>query len=188
MLLSLATFAGAALGCGDGSTSERAAQRTSTLAAAPSLTAAAHPDSDGDHDRNDDEGLAGNDMSHKAASTEARAVAALVHRYYAAAAAADGASACPLLVATLARLAASHSKSFGPSYLRGRGCAHILSQLFRHMHADLVSDASTMRVVEVRVEGPHGFAVLHTRRRLLSKLLVQREAESWRVASLLATQ
>ena len=132
----------------------------------------------------DDSGIRA--FGHAANVTEQKAVVEMVERYYAAAAAADGAAACPMIVASLAR-AIPHDIGSppGPPYARGKTCAVVMSKVFRENHRQLAAEAATLKVSGVRVE--HGLV-----RALLSFtslpgrwLSIAREGGAWKVHELL---
>jgi hypothetical protein len=118
---------------------------------------------------------------------EERAVAAVVERYYAMAAAGDGAGACGLLNPSLAGAVPVDYGRNGPSYLRaGKTCAAVLALLFRHYHRQL---AAPVAVTGVRVSGGgQAYAQLGSTTMPASYTVVQREGGVWRLTQLLANE
>jgi hypothetical protein len=144
-------------------------------------------DEDGDdpHQRgpyqNDDDGLL-RSYGGRAGAADTRAIATLVKRYYIASTAGDGARACSLLSATLAKGLASQPS--GPDHRPG-GCATALAQLLSQQHSHLASeDPSTMTVTGVYVKGIQGLATLGFRKSWESEILLQREGPKWKLNAL----
>jgi hypothetical protein len=117
----------------------------------------------------------------RARPATARAIAALVRRYYAASLAADGASACALLDASLAKaLAAQSGAPRSPA-----ACAAALSPLLAQEHQHVLSeDPATMTVIGVYANGVIGLALVGFRNAPESDLLLAREAHAWKIDSL----
>jgi hypothetical protein len=108
-----------------------------------------------------------------------RAIASVVERYYAAAAAKDGAAGCPLLLASLARsVSEDFTQGDGALYRGVRTCAAVLSFFFRHYRA-LIADAVT--VADVRVEGDMAQVVLGSRTVPAAKTFLSRQNGSWKL-------
>jgi hypothetical protein len=133
---------------------------------------------DGDHD-------AIPDLGQPAGAADRRAIIALIGRYYASAAAGEGAKACPMLYALSAERFVEEQRHPGnksPS-LRGT-CAQILSQLFKQRHHELVGDAAAHRVLAVRVQGNRGLALVRfgaPRELRELEVLVHREHGAWKM-------
>jgi hypothetical protein len=154
-------------------------------------------DMDGDNDRDSDEGM--RTAGYEASPSDHRAIAAAVKRYYAIAVARDGKRACAMLVPSLAKAVPIDYGRYGAPYLHGKHCAPIMSKLFTHLRRLVLAVANTMKLIDVRLEGDHGYAALHvnapclreacvlnTRKLNLVNLLFKREGKSWKIASLLA--
>jgi hypothetical protein len=99
------------------------------------------------------------DFGHAASAQEARAIAVLVGRYYAAARAADGARACALMFYILREsVPERYGRPPGPRYLAGlHTCPAVLGRVFARFHAQL---ATPPTVTAVRVEGKQAYALL----------------------------
>jgi hypothetical protein len=127
---------------------------------------------------------------HPASALEARIVAALVRRYYAAAAAGDGELACSLIYSVLAspsklpRVAESYAPAPSAPPLAGKSCGYIMSLLFRENHRQLVADAVTLELTGVRVEGRRCLVLLAFKSKPERELPLEREHGAWKVASL----
>jgi hypothetical protein len=118
-----------------------------------------------------------------AIAAERRAIAALVKRYYAAAAASDGAKACPLIYSTLEEaIPEDYGQPPGPAYARGKTCAVVMSKLFGHAHSQL---AGRFEVTGVRVEGREARALLGSSTVPASFVVVKRERGAWKIGALL---
>jgi hypothetical protein len=132
---------------------------SSSVAAAATASSVALPeverrgdadnDSDGYGEALDDEKMA---FGHPASSADARAVTALVKRYYAAGAAGDGAAACHLIYSTLAEsVPEDYGRPPGPPSLRGTTCAVVISKMFKPLQRRLSVESATLKVAAVRV-------------------------------------
>jgi hypothetical protein len=121
---------------------------------------------------------------HPANTAVRRATGRVLERYYAAAAAGDGVSACSLLPSDLARsVPEAYGQGAGPAYLRGgKTCQAVMSMLFKHFHGQLV-EAPT--VVGVLIQGDRAQVVLSSRRMRASHVFLQRQGSSWKVDELL---
>jgi hypothetical protein len=132
------------------------------------------------HDADDSMTLA---YGHAAGPVDTRAVAALVKRYYAAAAAGDGKGACSMLLPSLAKAAPEDYGEFGPQYLRGgKTCEAVLSLLFEHFHNTLTAPVG---VTGVRVEGNQAHALVGSATMSASYITLQRERGVWALNELL---
>jgi hypothetical protein len=116
-------------------------------------------------------------------ASDSRAIAALVKRYYAAAAAANGARACPLIYSLFAEaIPEDYGRGAGPAYSRGNTCAVVMSKLFKHNHAQL---PAKIVVTAVRVNGNQARALIGSVAAPASYLLLRRERGVWKVDALL---
>ncbi len=108
-----------------------------------------------------------------------RAIATLIERYYTAAAAADGARACPLLYSALLA---------GLDEGGAAGCAAALSSLFKQQHELLRQEnVATMVVFDVRVKDGVARALVGFKTTPIGKFDIRREAGGWKIDSLLDT-
>jgi hypothetical protein len=133
------------------------------------------------HDSDDSSILA---YGHAAGAAKKRAIAAAVKRYYMAAAAGDGATACSMLVSSIARAAPEdYGQAPGPAYLRGaKTCAAVMSLLFKHDHSQLTG---MIAVTGVRVEGNQARALLGSTTMPAGYISVERERGAWKIDALL---
>ena len=129
---------------------------------------------------------------HGANEVDDQAVTALVKRYYAAAAAGDGAMGCSLMLASLANESdlgeaaeGAYPPAPGAPVLRGESCGQIVSLLFKEDHERLAADSATMVVIGVRIKRDRGLALLGFRTMPERYIPVQRERGVWRIDSLL---
>jgi hypothetical protein len=114
-------------------------------------------DRDNDGDQNDDDGKVLG-YGHAADAADRRTSIGLVTRYFAAAAAEDGAKACASLVPFIAE-SVPEDDGHQPG-LRGKTCAVVMSKLFKVHHQLLTMKSATLRVIGVRVEGDKALAIL----------------------------
>jgi hypothetical protein len=179
------------------STAGTSAAHTSTNATAskPPAVAPAALDSRVDADKDNDIGAAYDDTSnsneltfgHAASRSERRAIVALVKRYYATALAGNGARGCTLIYSTLAEAAPEDDgrEADAPAFSRGATtCAAVLSDLFRHYHAQLAAEVPKLVVTNVRLEEHHGFAFLSFGKLPERKISVQREGHVWKMSQI----
>jgi hypothetical protein len=121
---------------------------------------------------------------HEAGPGDNTAVRALLKRYFALAAAADGKRACSLIYPLEAEsIVEKTEESGGSSASRGLSCASVVSDEFRRRHRELAVKSATMHVVSVRVGGDLGTAALSFSGEPESYLLLRREGV-WKLASL----
>lgn len=127
------------------------------------------------------------DYGHAASAADARAITALVKRYYRAAAANDGASACRMLVAIVAEdVPEEYGQSPSPAYLRGKTCAAVMSKLFKLHHRQISAESPTRAVTQVRVGEGKGWVVLQSASTPEPrKIAVRREGGLWKIKDLL---
>jgi hypothetical protein len=161
VLLSLGSTACGETGKGARSTS-RASPNTAAAGSASVSTASAvtlpqiefKSDPDLDSDSYGNEPDSENKLfGHPASAADVRAVTRLVKRYYAAAAAGDGAAACRLIYSVFAEaIREDYGRPPGPPSLRGKTCAAVMSKLLEQLHKRLNLDSATLRVGAVRVE------------------------------------
>jgi hypothetical protein len=121
---------------------------------------------------------------HAASARDKLLITALVKRYYAVAAVADGTRACPLMYSILAEaVPEDYGEGAGPVYARGKTCPIVMSKLFAHYRAQL---SAPIRVVRVRVSGNQAQALLGSAAMPAGSLTVRREHGVWKVGALLA--
>ncbi|MGC2374862.1 MAG: hypothetical protein WA484_13400 [Solirubrobacteraceae bacterium] len=124
-------------------------------------------------------------FGHAAGVADNQAVAELVRRYYAAAAAHDDARACSLTYYILAEsIPEEYGGPPGPQYLRGAStCQAVLSRVFEHFHTQLIDPP---QVTGVRVNGDVAYALLAWRTLPAGYMQVRREGRSWKIDRVLA--
>jgi hypothetical protein len=125
-------------------------------------------------------------LGRAASPREAQVIAALVRRYYAAAAAGDATRACGLLYYIVEEsLPEEYGRPPGPPYLSGAdSCEAVLSRVFARFHAQL---ALAPTVTGVRVEGDHADALLGWTKLGAGFIEVKREGDVWKIDTPLAT-
>jgi hypothetical protein len=177
-----------AVGCGasgsGGTTTPSNVANTATLP---------QPELKGDSDSDSDSYGLGPDpdtsrtFGYPVSASEARAITALVKRYYAIAATEDGARACTTMYSALAEsLAETYGGPYGVPSLRGTTCAQVLSKLFKQRHGSIAADSATLRVVAVRALGRRGSVLLSFGgKRPTHYMEMRRELGSWKIDRML---
>jgi hypothetical protein len=123
----------------------------------------------------------------RASASEARVATALVKRYYADAAAGDGAKACLLIYTLFAEaIPEDYGQPPGPPALRGKSCAVVMTKLFAQEHERLLADSASMRVTGVRVLGNQGRVLLGFTTTPASYLLLHKQRGGWRISGTIA--
>ncbi len=193
----LATLALCALlaGCGSANAPSQSASVNRASASSPSKTpsaslgtaaSGAYLESDADQDGDDPyhRGRAEDDdtpflrsYGPQANPTDRSAIAALLKRYYAAAAAGDGAAACQELSATLALgLTAGQS---------GATCASVVTPLLAEQRQRFAADqVASMVLIQARVKNGLGLAEVGFKAAPISQIVVKREHGTWKVDAL----
>jgi hypothetical protein len=146
------------------------------------------PDSKNNTENNDDREV--EYYGHAANAADKGTATAFAKRYFAAAAADDGATACSLLVPNLAKaIPRSYGKAPNPTYVRGKTCAEVMSKLFNHRHRRMVAEAARLEVTSVRIAHETAFILLAFRtipeRRYMG---VKREGDTWKLEALLDSE
>lgn len=196
-----------AAGCGGTGSAARsssgsaAVDSSTAVAAAPAKPAKSYRTGDSDvDDENGKEGLGNHDddpltlYGHAAGPVDRRNITALLERYYAAAAADEGAKACSLLYSSLARdprltKTVPEDRFSFPLHVRvlpGESCSRVTSRLFRLRHRSLSLEAPTLQVINLRVDGAHGDAVLGFKTAPEQWIPIARQDGVWKVHALLA--
>jgi hypothetical protein len=120
---------------------------------------------------------------HEAPAGEKQTITALVKRYYAAAGAGDGKTACSLLYTPLAKsVPEDYGKPPGPTYSRGKTCAVVMSKTFRHLPGPR-ADITATEVTDVRIYHDHGFAELRSKTMPKGEIFIERQNGSWKIGA-----
>jgi hypothetical protein len=120
-----------------------------------------------------------------AGKADARAVAAIVRLYYAAAATDDGRAACSLLQPTAAEaLVEQYGPRKGPPELRGTTCAQIASRLFKRYRRELTEGAATLEVPIVQVRDGRAWAVVDLGRPREYVAFLHRAGTGWKLTAM----
>jgi hypothetical protein len=198
VLLAIALLGTGTNACGSNKSTSSAvrpsnAARTGSATATSTASAAAAQDyTKIDGDKDNDIGLTASDdtnssalnYAHAASTADRRAVTALVKRYYATAAAGDGAKACSMLYITLAEAVVEDygHGSAGPSYLsQGTTCPAVLGLLFKHLHGQLTAELAVLKVRRVRLDRRHGFAILSFGKLPERKISIREQRHTWKI-------
>lgn len=129
------------------------------------------------------------DFGHAANTADRRAITSVVERYYAAVAREDGATACSVIVSSLANTVPEDlGRPPGPDFARGNTCAVVMSKVFREFGRQLRAYAARLEVTGVRLEGDHGVAVLGFKSLPGRQIRVAREGGVWKMDALLDSE
>jgi hypothetical protein len=195
-LLAVAVVSVALEACGSAQHTHVTAGSSSTEPSSPATASSSSPSAgywkhDGDLDDNeppsrheelDDYPLL-NSYGPPATPPETRPIAALVKRYYAAAAAGDSTAVCSML-------RSSFAEELGQGDAKGAAsCAAAIRPLLAQQHDQLTADqVSTMVLIGARLKGDLGIAVLGFQHAPESTILVEREAGAWKIGELLGNE
>jgi hypothetical protein len=119
-----------------------------------------------------------------------RTITAIAKRYFAAAAAADGAATCPLIVLDLvAAIPGNFGKAPNPSYMRGNTCAEVCSKLFKHMHRQLAAEAGGLEIAGVRATHPTVYVLMAFKNSPYRRYIaLEREDGTWKFEAMLDSE
>jgi hypothetical protein len=119
-------------------------------------------------------------------------MAVVLKRFYAAAAAGDGARACGLLSAKLAHghrlerfVPEEYRPTQGATIFQGRGCAKVESTLFSIDREQLRAQSTSMLLPEVRVRGRHAIAIVRFKHFPERQIALKLEDNGWKVDALM---
>lgn len=148
-------------------------------------------DSDGDRDATggayfdaDDKGAGIPDSP--AGPRDARAIEALVKRYFAAAVSTNGRQACALMLPTLAK-----GLPLDPGvlpYARAKTCAATMDKFLHANHRQLATEAKALEGVHPRVSGDRGWVLLSFRRIATRGFPLRRHDGAWKMSVTIADQ
>ena len=115
----------------------------------------------------------------------------MVKRYYAAAVAGQGSTACALLAARIASskdfakvVPPEYVPAAGSSTLRGKSCAQVAELLFNVDHQELAAGAASVQVSSLSIQGSHGLAALVYTTMPEREIPMDREHGTWRIGGL----
>lgn len=133
----------------------------------------------------DDDDLPITAFGNPAPPAESRAISSLATRYYAAAATADGATACRLMYSTIeAAIVEDYGSGAGPAHARGKSCPEVMSKIFAHAHAQLTG---RLMVTDVRAKGNWAYALIGSHAQPAARINVRRERGAWKVDALVGS-
>jgi hypothetical protein len=174
---------------GKGASAPEGSSNPQSTAASSAAPAGSRPKDfeDGDEDANSDDDLVILNYGHAASAVETHAVAEVVKRFFAAAAADDGAKVCSLLFSRVAEeVPEEFEQASSPGALHGKTCAAITSQLFKRRHRQQAAESATLEITGVRVEGAKGLALLRfATTPEPHNIPIRREHGVWRLMELL---
>jgi hypothetical protein len=163
--------------CGDASKSANVASTIASSSSA-SKTASTHAPSP--------QAKVITEYGQEASPADKQAITALVNRYYAAAAADDGAMACSLIYSPLSEsVAEDYGQAPAPASLAGKTCQAVMSKLFRQVPGQPPAVLATTVVTGVRVKGRKAYALLHSKTMPEGYVSVQRELGTWKLGTLI---
>jgi ketosteroid isomerase-like protein len=148
-----------------------------TVAACGSTSQGGRPSSEarpGYHDEDDTEIV---EFGHPADAADKHAISSLVRRYYAAAFAGDGRTACGLMDAQTERFVPAIDGSNGTTS-RGHTCPTIMSKLFGENHNSL---AGTFETTDVYVKEDQAYALVGFSPHEIRYIRVRRQKGAWAI-------
>jgi hypothetical protein len=122
-------------------------------------------------------------FGHAAGPAEARAIIAVVKRYYVAAAARDGAEGCRLLYSLLAETLVDEYGHVAS--VSGSTCAAVLTKLFDNNHREAVRNLAKFHPFSIRAGSEHGLALYRIEPTTIRRMIVRREHGLWKIDALL---
>jgi hypothetical protein len=136
----------------------------------------------GYHDSDDGEIV---NFGKAAGEPEAAQLTSLVKRYYAAAAAENGAQACAIMrKLTVQSVPEDYGSGAGPKYLRGKTCPVVMVKLFKHQHAQL---SAPYAITGMRVQGNQADVLLGSTMNPASYFRLEREGGAWKSVGMVAS-
>jgi hypothetical protein len=140
-------------------------------------------DEEGERNRGQDDDSAQFARYARANTVDAKTIAKLVRRYYAAAFAGDGAKACSMLSTTIAHGVPLEQAQ--ATQRSGDTCATAIEPLLRQQHGHLAAeDVRRIVVVGVHVKGDTALAVLGFRALPEAQIGLEREGGRWKIDAL----
>lgn len=140
--------------------------------------------SDSPYDSDDKSAL---DYGHPADAQDVRSITALVRRYYAAAAAENGAKACSMIYSTYAEAIPEDygTSPPGPKWARGTSCPAVVTLIFKHFHSQIAVRLPKLKVSSVRLREHQGLVLLSFGTLPEREIRVDRESHTWRILALI---
>jgi hypothetical protein len=122
---------------------------------------------------------------HEADAADRQAIATLVERYYAAAAALDGTQACRLIHSlTIEATIETDADRLGVA----KTCPAVMHKLFERQRHQLAIDNASLEVIDIRVGGATALVLLRfAKASEANHLATHREGSAWKLWDLLAT-
>jgi hypothetical protein len=124
---------------------------------------------------------------HAADAVDTRVITALVKRYYAAAAARDGATACTLIITPIVdSIPETLGGPAGPPYLQGsKTCPQILTKIFAQNYEQLSTYDALMQIDGVRESGHQALVIMRFKGLPAREIGVVDEHGTWKLQELL---
>lgn len=158
--------------------------------ASPPVPEGSTPDADADSDgtgKFDSDDRTTLRYGHTASPADAAQIAALVRRYYAAAAHEEGTAACELLYSTFAEAVSEDygTSPPGPPWAQGKTCPEVLDRTFAHFHAEIQQRLPWLKIAHVRTLERQGVALLSFGHGLAPReIRLSREGRRWTILAL----
>jgi hypothetical protein len=174
--------------CCGGKTDRPATTTTTTTASAKAAPAPRDADSDRDSTAqaiydSDDTPMV--HFGRLAGFAQENAIASVLERYYAAAAAGNGVAACPLIYSLAVEdYAEEQNRLPGPSGVAPGVCARVVSGFFRRLHRSFAPQSRGLHLVSVEIDGQRALAVFRLGTQALRRLVLKREGGAWKLATL----
>jgi hypothetical protein len=129
-------------------------------------------------------------FGHAAAPSDRSTITALVKRYYAAIASADGATACSLLFFVITE---SAPETYGQTAAdatagRGKSCGPVLSKVFKGSRQQLLTENRYLKVIAIRVQHRRAWVLLRFGPESVRRIVVYREGATWKIGELTDTE
>lgn len=149
---------------------------------------------DDDNGGNDPDDVKTRTYGHPSTATERRAAELVIKRYYMAAAEDNGTTACRLMDPRLAKNR-DYTKVVPPEYIptlgslvfQNKSCAQVASLVFEPTNQQLMADAATVKLIELRVDKTYALAILIYKTDPESEIPLKRERNTWKIDAFLAT-
>ena len=184
--IAVASLSVCASACGGAAKTTSSASQASSTASSTAATATTASTPRTSRPPQDDNHIS--TYGNAATEPDKREITKLVERYYTAAAADDGATACSLIYSPIAKsVPEDYGQPPGPPTTRGKTCAVVMSKVFKHVPNQLPSDFAATKVTGIRLNpnGNEGFVQLSSKAMPTGEIYVQREGPSWTIALLI---
>lgn len=182
-------LAGLVAGCGGAGKSTGTDAGSSSASSGATVAGGLKDSPDLDRDANTDDDTVVLDFGHAASASELREITNLLKRYFAAAAAANGAEGCRMFAAVIAEsVVEDYGRAPSSPDVRGNSCAAVMSKLYDRQRQQLRLKSRTLVVTGARVEGDRGLGLMRfTTMSEPRKITLRREGSRWKIRDLFDT-